>query len=41
MGADLGIGTKKLDFQSSGTRPEEIGVENVAEWRGNGGRGGF
>ena len=24
MGADLGIGTTKLDFQSSGTRPEEI-----------------
>ena len=42
MGADLGIGTTKLDFQSSGTRPEEIErLKNVAEGRDNGGRGGF
>ena len=24
MGEDLGIGTTKLNFQSSGTRPEEM-----------------
>ena len=31
MGADLGIGTTKLDFQSSGTRPEEI--ERLKMWQ--------
>ena len=35
VGKDLGIGTTKLDFQSSGTKPEEIEVENMAEGRGN------
>ena len=31
VGADLGIGTTKLDFQSSGTRPEEI--ERLKMWQ--------
>ena len=31
MGADLGIGMTKLDFQSSGTRPE--GIERLKMWQ--------
>ena len=31
MGEDLGIGTTELNFQSSGTRPEE--VERLKMWQ--------
>ena len=31
MGADLGIGTMKLDFESSRARPEEI--EKLKMWQ--------
>ena len=34
MGKDLGIGTTKLDFQSSGTKPEKIGRLKCGRARG-------